>query len=44
MVLGYSMRNLLDNTRTKVELSDFTLLERLPERMFDPKRFFEPFD
>lgn len=44
VVLGYSMRNLLDNTRTKVELSDFTLLERLPERMFDSKRFFEPFD
>lgn len=44
VVLGYTMRNLQDGTQTKVSLSDFTLLERLPERMFDPQRFFEPFD
>jgi hypothetical protein len=44
VVLGYGMRNLEEGTRTKVELSDFTLLERLPESLFDPKRFFEPFD
>jgi hypothetical protein len=44
VVLGYGMRNLQEGTRTKVELSDFTLLERLPESLFDPKRFFEPFD
>ncbi len=44
VVLGYTMRNLQERTQTKVELSDFTLEERLPERMFDPDRFFEPFE
>jgi hypothetical protein len=44
VVLDYTMRNSEQNSSTKVSLSDFTLLERLPERMFDPERFFEPFD
>lgn len=44
VVLDYTMNNLEQNSSTKVSLSDFTLLEHLPERMFDPQRFFEPFD
>jgi len=44
LVLGYTMRDLQQGTRTQVTLSDFSLDERLPERLFDPKRFQEPFE
>lgn len=44
VVLDYTMRNLQEGTRTQVKLSDFTILERLPERLFDPQHFFEPFE
>lgn len=43
-VLGYMMRDLRAGSRTRLDLSDFTVDERLPERLFDPKRFFEPFE
>lgn len=44
VALDYTMRNLQEGTRTHVKMSDFTLLERLPEQAFDPAHFFEPFD
>ncbi|MFA5939259.1 MAG: outer membrane lipoprotein-sorting protein [Sinimarinibacterium sp.] len=44
VVLDYTMRNLQEGTRTQVKLSDFTILERLPERLFDPQHFFEAFE
>lgn len=44
LALNYVMRDLREKTSTSVALSDFTLLERMPERLFDPKRFFEPFE
>ncbi len=43
-VLGYTMRDLRAGSRTRVDLSDFSVDERLPERLFEPKRFFEPFE
>ena len=44
LVLGYTMSDLLEGTKTVLTLSDFSILERLPERLFDPKRFFEPYE
>lgn len=43
LVLGYTMNDLRQGTRTVLTLSDFSILERLPERLFDPKRFYEPY-
>jgi hypothetical protein len=44
VVLGYTMRNHAAGSQTVIELSDFTLLEHLPDWMFDPGRFFQPYD
>lgn len=44
LVLGYTMRDLQQGSRTQIALSDFSLQERLPERLFEPKRFFEAFE
>lgn len=44
LVLGYTMNDLREGTKTELVLSDFSIMERLPERLFDPKRFFEPFE
>ncbi|TJY59402.1 outer membrane lipoprotein-sorting protein [Sinimarinibacterium sp. CAU 1509] len=44
VVLGYTMSNHAAGSKTVIELSDFTLLEHLPEWMFDAGRFFEPYD
>jgi hypothetical protein len=44
VVLGYTMRSMRGGSKTTVNLSDFTLLERMPETAFDPKHFFEPFE
>jgi hypothetical protein len=43
-VLGYTMRDLRAGSRTEISLSEFSIDERLPEYLFEPKRFFEPFD
>ncbi len=43
-VLGYTMRDLRAGSRTEISLSEFSIDERLPEHLFEPKRFFEPFD
>lgn len=43
LVLDYTMRDLREGTQTAIKMSDFTLLEKMPERLFDPKRFFEPY-
>lgn len=43
LVLKYTMRDLREETQTVVNMSDFSLEENIPERMFDPKRFFEPY-
>jgi len=43
LVLAYTMRDLREGTQTVLNLSDFSLLENIPERMFDPKRFYEPY-
>lgn len=44
LVLGYTMSDLREGTKTVLTLSDFSIQERLPERLFDAKRFFEPYD
>lgn len=44
VALGYTMRNHAAGSQTVIELSDFTLLEHLPDWMFDPARFFQPYD
>lgn len=44
VALSYTMRNHDAGSQTHIELSDFTLLERLPEWMFDPERFFDPYE
>ncbi len=44
LVLNYTMRDLREGTQTLLAMSDFSLLERMPERLFDPKRFYEPFE
>lgn len=44
VALNYTMRNHQAGSRTQIEMSDFTLLERLPEWMFDPQRFFDPYE
>jgi hypothetical protein len=44
LMLGYTMTDKREKTHTTVDLSDFSLMERLPEKLFDPKTFFEPFD
>ena len=44
LVLGYTMRDLREGTQTVLNLSDFSPMERMPERLFDPKRFYEPFE
>lgn len=44
LVLGYTMNDLRQGTKTALSLSDFSIEERLPERLFDPKRFFEPYN
>ncbi len=43
-VLGYTMRDLRAGSHTDINLSEFSIDERLPERLFEPKRFFEAFD
>ena len=43
-VLGYTMRDLKAGSRTELSLSEFSIDEKLPERLFEAKRFFEPFD
>lgn len=43
-ILDYTMHDLRAGSRTELSLSDFTLEERLPDRLFEPKRFFEPFE
>lgn len=40
----YTMTNAKAHTSTKLELSDIYLEERMPERVFDPEHFFEPFE
>lgn len=42
--LGYTMEDLSRGTKTVLDLSDFSIDERLPERLFDPQRFFEPYN
>lgn len=44
LVLGYTMNDLREGTKTVLTLSDFSIMERLPERLFDAKRFFEPYE
>jgi hypothetical protein len=44
LVLNYTMRDLREGTQTLLAMSDFSLMERMPERLFDPKRFYEPFE
>jgi len=44
LMLGYTMTDKREGTHTTVDLSDFSLMERLPEKLFDSKTFFEPFD
>ena len=44
LMLGYTMRDLQAGTHTVVDLSDFSLLERMPERLFDAKTFFQPYE
>jgi outer membrane lipoprotein-sorting protein len=44
VILRYTMRDQRSGTHTTVDLSDFTLLERMPEKLFDPEHFFEPFE
>ena len=43
-VRGYTMANVKAQTSTKLELSDIYLEERMPERVFDPEHFSEPFE
>lgn len=44
LMLGYTMRNVQDGTRTVVDLSDFSLMERMPERLFDAKTFYQLYE
>ncbi len=44
VALGYTMSNHAAGSKTLIELSDFTLLEHMPEWLFDAGRFFEPYD
>ena len=41
LVLGYSMRNLVEGSHTEITLSDLFLLENKAERLFDPERFYQ---
>ena len=43
-VRTYTMSNVKNQTSTKLELSDIYLEERMPERVFDPEHFSEPFE
>lgn len=43
-VTKYSMKDQKAHTSTQLELSDVYLLERMPEKVFDPEHFFEPFE
>lgn len=40
-VLGYTMKDLKQNTQTKLTLSDIYLLERKGEKLFDPENFWK---
>jgi hypothetical protein len=40
-VLGYKMSDLVRKTNTQLTLTDLSLDERLPEKLFDPNKFFE---
>lgn len=44
LVLGYTMNDHREGTKTVLALSDFSVMERLPERLFDAKRFYEPYE
>lgn len=39
--LAYTMNDLTRNTRTQLSLSDLSFDERLSEKLFDPRKFFE---
>jgi hypothetical protein len=41
LVLGYTMRNLVEGTHTDLTMGDLYLLESKGERMFDPDQFFQ---
>jgi hypothetical protein len=43
-VRSYTMQDAKAKTSTKLELSDIYLEERMPEKVFDPEHFFEPFE
>ncbi|HUS25253.1 MAG TPA: outer membrane lipoprotein-sorting protein [Candidatus Binatia bacterium] len=42
-MLGYTMKDLAQGTQTKLELTDLSFDERLPESLFTPEHFFEPY-
>lgn len=40
-ILGYTMKDLARGTRTEMSLTDLSFNERLSEKLFDPRKFFE---
>jgi hypothetical protein len=43
-VLGYTMADRKRATKTRLNLTDLSFDERLPERLFEPKRFYEKYE
>lgn len=42
LVLGYEMKDLQRQTRTRIDLSHVSLLESVPESLFSPEEFYKP--
>ncbi|HEX4872714.1 MAG TPA: outer membrane lipoprotein-sorting protein [Nevskiaceae bacterium] len=42
--LDYTMRDLAAGSQTQLSMSELYLLEKVPERVFDPASFFQPFE